>query len=154
MAVTINIEIPLMPKFIAEMEKSPGVIRKKIDEAIYDSINKIYGKINPGYVPNRTGRLISSFRTKFSSLYGEVYTNLKYASYVHEGTRPHVIRIKTAKVLANKREGKIFGRKVNHPGTMPNPFLKRIVDLSRGEIDKTFQKKLDEAMNDIASKVK
>lgn len=48
------------------------------------------------------------------------------AVYHHEGTRPHVIRPRKAKVLAfnwAKAGRVVFFRKVKHPGTRPNRFL-------------------------------
>lgn len=43
----------------------------------------------------------------------------------HNGTRPHVILPKRAKILAFPASsgGVIFARKVNHPGTKPNRYL-------------------------------
>lgn len=47
-----------------------------------------------------------------------------YALMHHNGTDPHVIVPKTAKVLAFKSGGvTVFARKVNHPGTRPNRYL-------------------------------
>ncbi|KAA3687887.1 HK97 gp10 family phage protein [Campylobacter fetus] len=51
-----------------------------------------------------------------------------YAKFVHFGTKPHIIRVKKARVLANKKSGIIFGKKVNHPGTKANPYLKNALD--------------------------
>lgn len=47
-----------------------------------------------------------------------------YAKFVHYGTKPHIIKVKKAKALANKKSGLVFGKKVNHPGTKANPYLK------------------------------
>ena len=52
----------------------------------------------------------------------------EYSIYVHEGTRPHVIRPRNAKVLAfNGSEGRVFTREVHHPGTHARPFLRNAV---------------------------
>ena len=51
-----------------------------------------------------------------------------YAKFVHEGTRPHIIRPKNKRGLANKKTGVFFGKKVNHPGTKANPYLQNAVD--------------------------
>lgn len=51
---------------------------------------------------------------------------VSYAFFHHEGTEPHVIRARRARVLAfySPREGRtIFTKQVNHPGTKPNRFL-------------------------------
>ncbi|CDF65223.1 HK97-gp10 family putative phage morphogenesis protein [Campylobacter fetus] len=46
-----------------------------------------------------------------------------YAKFVHFGTKPHIIRVKKAKALANKKAGLCFGKQVNHPGTKAQPYL-------------------------------
>lgn len=51
-----------------------------------------------------------------------------YAIFVHEGTRPHIIRPKNKKGLANKKTGAFFGKEVHHPGTKANPYLQNAVD--------------------------
>ena len=48
---------------------------------------------------------------------------IKYAKYVHSGTRAYTIKPKNKKALANKKAGLFFGKKVNHPGQKANPYL-------------------------------
>lgn len=52
---------------------------------------------------------------------------VKRAKWHHDGTKPHVILPRKAKVLRfPKSKGSsvyIFAKKVNHPGTKPNPYL-------------------------------
>lgn len=48
-----------------------------------------------------------------------------YAMYVHEGTKPHVIKPRRKKVLSWKGpEGRVFATAVHHPGTEPRPWLR------------------------------
>lgn len=48
-----------------------------------------------------------------------------YAMFVHEGTKPHVIKPRRKKVLSWKGpEGRVFATAVNHPGTEPRPWLR------------------------------
>jgi len=51
----------------------------------------------------------------------DVGTNVHYAPHVEFGTAPHVIRVKNKKALSDGK--KMFGKKVNHPGTKAQPFL-------------------------------
>lgn len=47
-----------------------------------------------------------------------------YSLFVHEGTAPHVITPKKAKVLSFVIDGeRVFTMEVNHPGTAPRRFL-------------------------------
>jgi hypothetical protein len=56
---------------------------------------------------------------------GRVYTKVNYAWFVHEGTKPHVIRPRNKKALKFKVGGRtIIVSKVNHPGTKSRPFLR------------------------------
>ncbi len=50
-----------------------------------------------------------------------------YTKWVIRGTHPHVILPKTAKILAWKGADGLmhFAKRVNHPGTAPNPFAQR-----------------------------
>lgn len=44
--------------------------------------------------------------------------------YVHNGTRPHLIRPRRARALRFVVDGQVvFARLVRHPGTSPSPFL-------------------------------
>uniref|UniRef100_UPI00138DE305 HK97 gp10 family phage protein n=4 Tax=Campylobacter fetus TaxID=196 RepID=UPI00138DE305 len=45
-----------------------------------------------------------------------------YAKFVHFGTKPHIIKAKKVKGLANKKAGLFFGKQVNHPGTKAQPY--------------------------------
>ena len=81
--------------------------------------------------PVDTGRLRSSIRAdppRVFSLRGSVTvgSDLEYAAMVNDGTKPHVIRPKNAKVLRFNVGGQVvFARVVNHPGTRARPFLDR-----------------------------
>lgn len=81
--------------------------------------------------PVRTGRLRSSIRAdppRIFSLRGSVTvgSDLEYAAFVNDGTKPHIIRPRRAKVLRFNVGGQtVFARVVNHPGTKARPFLDR-----------------------------
>jgi hypothetical protein len=49
-----------------------------------------------------------------------------YAQIVTSGSRPHIIQARTAKALRFVIGGQVvYARRVNHPGTRPNPWLVR-----------------------------
>ena len=80
--------------------------------------------------PVRTGRLRASGKMDLKVTYngptGSVSFTVKYAEWVHDGTRPHIIRAKKKKVLRFQVAGKVLYRPlVHHPGTRPRPFLAR-----------------------------
>ena len=80
-----------------------------------------------------TGRLRDSIQIKQSRRPGgqwaggqraEVGSDLPYALLHHEGSRPHVILPVRRKALSFPvKNGIIVTKRVNHPGTRPNPYL-------------------------------
>jgi Bacteriophage protein of unknown function (DUF646). len=80
--------------------------------------------------PVRTGRLRSSGRMDIKVTHfgptGTVTFPVRYAQFVHDGTRPHLIVPKHKKVLKFKVGPRVLYRPlVHHPGTRPRPFLSR-----------------------------
>lgn len=78
-----------------------------------------------------TGNLRSSLTMKMmarrQSVTGEVYTRVKYAFYVHDGTKAHIIQAKGGGYLRfTVPPGVVlYRRRVLHPGYRGNPFLRR-----------------------------
>ncbi|WP_235718302.1 hypothetical protein [Mycolicibacterium goodii] len=82
-------------------------------------------------VPVRTGNLgrtIGEGPIMFTgprTVHGSIHAKADYALYVHEGTRPHVIRPRRAQALRFQVGGRtVFARLVRHPGTRARPFLR------------------------------
>ena len=81
-----------------------------------------------GSAPTETSALKNSIYLEYKAKRNPevvVGSRLNYAYFVHEGTRPHVIRPNSGRVLRFKVGGKIvYARKVNHPGhPKPRKFL-------------------------------
>ena len=80
--------------------------------------------------PKRTGKLSQSI-VKRPVLTSELGLSViigayqPYATFVHEGTKPHVILPKSAKALhwINGEGQSVFAKSVHHPGTKANRFL-------------------------------
>lgn len=78
------------------------------------------------------GKLRDSIRYRSARPSGGVtitfYSDAPYARYVLEGTRPHeIVAHGRALHWFDKGGQSHFARRVNHPGTKPNPFPKRAV---------------------------
>lgn len=85
----------------------------------------------------RTGRLQQAIDWRPSGNgSAEIYANTEYASYVEEGTQPHVIQPKPGrkglKIPVASGGGYIIRRSVNHPGSKPHPFF--FVDLDNRQL--------------------
>lgn len=79
--------------------------------------------------PVDTGRLRNSIKVKVTDR-GITIWMVEYAKFVEFGTPPHIIKPKDKKALKFKvkRGGKnIFAKKVKHPGTRPNPFIRNTI---------------------------
>jgi len=110
-----------------------GARRSEGDAAARQVVNR--AKI---LAPVDTGRLRASIRlesrrdlllrTKWT-----IGSDVVYAPYVNDGTRPHIIRPRTKQVLRFKVGGRIvYARVVHHPGTKAQPFLDRALrDVAR-----------------------
>ncbi len=93
------------------------------------------------------GNLRQSISSKMTSrTSGMVEVGSSYGIYVHEGTSPHIIRVRTKRVLADKRQNLMFGKVVHHPGTRANPFLQRAVDKQSSFIDREFEEAVERAV--------
>lgn len=113
-----------------------GASRNELDAAARRVLNR--ARV---LAPVDTGRLRASIRieSRRTLTLRTIYTigsDVSYAPYVNDGTRPHKIRPKTKKALRFRVGGKtVFAAVVNHPGTKANPFLDRAlreVAASRG----------------------
>jgi hypothetical protein len=85
----------------------------------------------------KTGRLKRSIRVyrHTRNSFGQslrIGTAVPYARYHHDGSKPHMIYPNKKQVL-KFRSGSVvvFSRKVHHPGTKPNRFLKDNINYIR-----------------------
>ena len=114
-------------------EKHPKVMDQALDDTA-DAMSLDAQRI----VPVDTGRLRASINVKREFLVKVIGTNVEYATDVEFGTGPHEIVAKNKKVLANKKKGIIFGRKVRHPGSEPKPFMRPAFENNRRRVAEFF----------------
>jgi hypothetical protein len=86
------------------------------------------------YVRKRTRALEKSIVKRLDFIGGQpvvrIGTDLGYALWEHEGTRPHVIAPRNKKVLRfPSGGGVVFAKRVSHPGTQGSHFLTRALPL-------------------------
>lgn len=77
---------------------------------------------------NNTGRLAKSLQMRQTRVAGgqqvRVFSNVNYAYFVHEGTRPHVIDPPGNRAMVFNAGGRrVYAEKVNHPGTRGKRYL-------------------------------
>jgi len=151
----IKVEIPNLKRMQKAMSDAPQDMYKEANNAIRSSILKVEQQAVMES-PIDTGTLRKSIHQGivWGPLYGAVGPTVNYSIFVHEGTRPHIISVRRAKVLYSRRSGRFFGRSVRHPGTKPNRFMKRAADQSQRDIDKYFKDALERVVNNIARRSK
>jgi len=139
----IKIKVEGLKEIIEALEKAPQITINELEKAVKKTLLSIQSNAIKEAPANKEigqgARLRQSFFVRMTNkMSGYLYNRQPYAIYVHEGTRPHEIRPKDKKVLANRRTGQIFGKVVHHPGTKPNPFFIRAVERSKSQIEKNF----------------
>ena len=144
--ISITISAPQLEEIRQAFKQAPLKLTMGIGKAINRIIVKVEGdakRLAPVNKRSGGGTLRQSIRSGMTGIAsGRVEVGAKYGVFVHEGTRPHIIRIRFKRVLADKRSGQIFGTVVNHPGTRANPFLQKAVDNNKGFIEQEFREVL------------
>lgn len=147
MAKQFNIKIKNIDAIVRTANLSAKVLEKKLQEAINISALKITENIKE-QAPIKTGALRRSIRPRFGQLKATIEPHVKYAIFVEEGTRPHIIRPVRKQALFWK--GALHPVKsVRHPGTKKNPFFERGVEGSKDDLIKIFTDKIEEALSTI-----
>lgn len=99
----------------------PGIARRMQNELVLKS-------------PVDTGRLRNSIKV-ISTEDGLLISMVDYGKYVEFGTPPHIITPKEKKALKFKiGTNEIFAKKVKHPGTRPNPFIRTTIQTKLKQI--------------------
>lgn len=133
---------------------APSLAKNLYGKAITKATLFIFG-LRRNFIPQRTRQLMltTQFRILKGGLMGKIFTTKVYGPFVHEGTKPHTIRVKSKKVLANRREGEIYGKTVRHPGQKANPFFEKMLKTGKPQIDRLFQETGDKLFKIIANKI-
>jgi ribosomal protein L13 len=78
-----------------------------------------------------------------------IESKAKYSAYIDQGTRPHIIKARNAKVLANRRTGQFFGKIVHHPGTKAQPYFTNAIKSGEKFINTELSQALQNVLNSI-----
>ena len=137
--IKISIDSRELNRFMKDIDKfsesKQQAIKHEIARATYEiqDTAKREVPVDKGILKNSIDAVIVN-----KELTGQVIVKRNYGIFVHEGTKPHIIRPVRKKVLAwrVRTQGKlgkdyVFAKVVNHPGTKPNPFLLRAVNKQR-----------------------
>ena len=124
--------------------KKIEAIAQEIEYAVKSALNALaVGVWNKArdFAPRRTGNLKRSIILAPSDYEYAIQVGAGYGEYVEFGTSPHIITPKRAKALHWISEGKhIFRKKVHHPGTKGQYFMKRAFEWGKEQVDPIFSK--------------
>ena len=121
------------------MAKSKVTIKQpdfsNIKQAIQDTILKTGLKIEQ-YAKESAPVNTGNYRSEISYDGGnEVIASANYSAAIEYGAPPHEIRPNEQTALRFTKNGKeIFAKKVNHPGTRPNPVMRNAAAKVQKEI--------------------
>ena len=127
--VEVVIRVEGLEQAIESAQYFPGEADKAIDLVMHRAASMGMAWMTPD-TPVKTGALRQSlFSNQFSASSMEIGATAPHSVYVHQGTRAHEILPVRARALRFEIGGQvIFARRVWHPGTKANPFVKRTVD--------------------------
>lgn len=126
-----------MANVTADFDENGGQLRTQVNDILQRRMRQIIrlvaadARVN---APVDTGRMAQAIKEDpivsegpFRVI-GGVTSHAPYSAFVHQGTRPHVIRPRNAAALRFQMGNRtVFASSVNHPGTRPRPFLTNAV---------------------------
>ena len=122
----IKINTDEIDKFAVELTELSEKSRDNVQKAIKKSAFNIETNAKKNLASNKsvvTGHLRRGIATQIGDMEATIHTsNIKYASMVEFGTKPHIIRAKNKKALYWKGASHPV-KQVNHPGSKAKPYL-------------------------------
>lgn len=145
-----DVQVKGLPELVAKLRAAPDIAAPILQRALSASGAILAKYTTKATVPWRTGFLVQSFRADIQAGFLRWFPTASYAPYVEFGTKPHVIVPREKKALYWPGAAHPV-RKVNHPGTKPNPFMERIIAAAQPEIDTQFVNALQQITSAIAA---
>ena len=145
---TIEVEIKGLSGLRRSLENYPSISEPVLQRAI-DAAQATFAKhtLKDDPVPWRTGNLLHSFRFQSGRLQGRWFPTASYAPFVEYGRG--FVYPKKAKTLAWKGDdGKMVFARYARP-SKPRPFMKKIVENSKSDIQKLFRQAADIIIQEI-----
>lgn len=128
-----RITVPEQPGYDLTFKSRTGPVGKEIDRRASRVLQAARQQVGV-----RTGRLRGDLGKEWITGTGgdvgiRIGSNVPYALLHHQGTRPHIIRARRARVLRYVKDGQVhFAKQVFHPGTQRNAYLEDNLSLAGG----------------------
>jgi len=145
-----EIKIEGLKELIRNFGAVNSIVLRNITASIRTASAYVLGDLKKGsYVPVKTGKLKTEIREYILPFSATIRSEAKYSGFVHWGTKPHIIRVKTARVLANRETGQIFGPVVHHPGTKAQPFMDEAVERTQERVKWIFEQGVEKITQEL-----
>lgn len=143
--VSFEMDISQVTSLVGNLKKSPQVMREEFRttgqkagmlvtaEAIKEA------PAEKGFLRSKIGPPITTIGG--DSMVTKVTSHANYSKAVHDGTRAHVILPSAKKALFWPGAEHPY-RKVNHPGTTANPFMKRALEKTTARLTQMYSQML------------
>lgn len=157
--MNITFDVPDAERFQKAANIAPGVFAKNMRLGMKESTGKIRDLARMRHrFRTRQGNLVKSITAEvtFNStdgVAGRDYIDddrAAYGKWVHDGTKPHIIRPRNKKVLrwATGRGKWAYAKWANHPGTKADQFLYEAGRLSQDNINEIFAQYTNRAIKE------
>ena len=142
-------------KLVRAFEKAPDKTREKLRQAVKTTARDIKARASAEHrYTSRSGTLEregTAYRA--DGLRAEIYLDedaVKYARYIHEGKRPHMVEPRNKNVLRRvKGEDFEFGKRFFVRGTRPDPFLYNAAEKEAPAFERRLAAALDEVLEGL-----
>lgn len=142
-------------KLVRSFEKAPDETREKLRQAVKTTARDIKARASAEHrYTSRSGTLEregTAYRA--DGLRAEIYLDeeaVKYARYIHEGKRPHMVEPRNKNVLRRVNgEDFEFGKRFFVRGTRPDPFLYNAAEKEAPAFERRLAAALDEVLEGI-----
>ena len=137
-------------------KKAPGVLQqfvwvelalfaeREIKDRTPVDLGRLKGSIGHAEAPASGGDAI--FETGGGgggAIWVTLGTNVEYASWIEEGTKPHKISAKNVKFLKFQSGGAtVFAKTVNHPGTRAYAMFEQGLKVTEAKVDQMLKRRL------------
>lgn len=142
----MSIDLSLTVPEPSEWKRTAEQALQAMQRAVELTAQEVFGNI-AREAPVNHGRLAGSFSIEqVDDLSWKIFTNVEYAEAVQEGTKPHVIEA-SGRALAFESNGQmVIVKRVNHPGTAPNPYITRSLEAAQTRTDEFMRRAISEVV--------
>lgn len=152
----MEIKINGLNNLMKMADRYPAISEKYVNRAIQRSLIRIQDKAKVNAPFGTTGQLKNNWNLRTGRFQGSLSSNAQsggyyYGTAVEFGTKPHFPPVDKLTLWA-KRKGMnpyVLAKSISRKGTKANPFFSKSIKSSESDIDKEFERALDDILKEI-----